>query len=83
MPFYYSFKKKHLKYYKKNLILIPLIIVMGLIGKTHDDFKLYHLPYTLIKNHSEMIYGIANLEYRYTYNSSWLDFMSFFFIPRP
>jgi hypothetical protein len=69
------------KYSKEFLILILLIMVMGLIGKTHDDFKLYHLPYALIKNHSEIIYGIANLEYRYAYNSSWLDFMSFFFIP--
>jgi hypothetical protein len=71
----------HHNYYKEFLILIPLIIAMGLIGKTHDDFKLYHLPYTLIKNHSEIIYGVAKLEYRYAYNSSWLDFMSFFFIP--
>ena len=71
----------HVKYYKEFLILIPLIMAMGLIGKTHDDFKLYHLPYALIKNHSEIIYGIANFEYRYAYNSSWLDFMSFFFIP--
>jgi len=71
----------HVRYYKEFLILIPLIMVMGLIGKTHDDFKLYHLPYALIKNHSEIIYGIAKFEYRYAYNSLWLDFMSFFFIP--
>ena len=54
---------------------------MGLIGKTHEDFKLYHLPYTLTKNHYEIINGIVNLEYRYAYNSSWLDFMAFFYSP--
>lgn len=80
--FFINFKNtNYYNYYKEFLILIPLIIVMGLIGKTHDDFKLYHLPYTLIKNYSEIIYGSANLEYRFAYNSSWLDFMSFFFIP--
>ena len=81
------FNKKNIKLLKLyNLINISyLIIVFCLIPmffsqKYHEDFGYYHLPYTLSFIEEKIIFGFANIDKSYVYNSIWLNISSLFFL---
>ena len=81
------FKKKRLKildFFKvKNiqyLIIIFLLIPMYLSQKYHEDFGYYHLPYALAFLEEKIIFGFANINPSYVYNSIWLNLNSIFFL---
>ena len=80
-------KKKRFKpldYFKiKNfhyLILIFLFIPMYLSQKYHEDFGYYHLPYALAFLEEKIIFGFANINSAYVYNSIWLNLNSIFLL---
>ena len=81
------FNKKNIKLLKLyNLINISyLIIVFCLIPmffsqKYHEDFGYYHLPYALSFIEEKIIFGFANIDKSYVYNSIWLNISSLFFL---
>ena len=81
-------------FYKKNFRLLDLIkreniyyvlIVFLLIPiffsqKYHEDFGYYHLPYALSFIEEKIIFGFANIDKPYVYNSIWLNLYSIFFL---
>jgi hypothetical protein len=81
------FKKPHvpiLQFFKiKNisfLIVIFLFIPMFIAQKYHEDFGYYHLPYALGFLEEKIIFGYANIDKSYVYNSIWLNLYSIFFL---
>jgi len=81
------FKKKNIELLRLfNLKNIPyLIIVFSLIPmfisqKYHEDFGYYHLPYALSFIEKKIIFGFANIDQSYVYNSIWLNTSSLFFL---
>lgn len=78
-------KKIHLKsIFNKNfslrLVVILLLIPIFLSQKYHEDFGYYHLPYSLSFIEEKIIFGFANINYAYIYNSIWLNISSLFFL---
>ena len=68
---------------KKNiygLIIIFLYIPMFLSQKYHEDFGYYHLPYALGFLEQKIVFGYANIDKSYVYNSIWLNLYSIFFL---
>ena len=68
---------------KKNifsLIIVFLYIPMFLTQKYHEDFGYYHLPYTFGFIQEKIIFGYANIDKSYVYNSIWLNLYSIFFL---
>ena len=82
----FFFKKLFVKksiFSKKNIIflLILLILVPIFISqKYHEDFGYYHLPYALLLIKEKIIFGIANSNAAYVYNSLWLNIYPSFFL---
>ncbi len=82
------FKKKNLVYYKslikkKNffyLVIIGLLIPMFVSQKYHEDFGYYHLPYALAFLEEKIVFGFANIDRTFVYNSIWLNLYSIFFL---
>jgi len=82
--FIISNKKKFFKNIKKNnfyyffilFFLLPIIISQ----KYHEDFGYYHLPYAISFLEEKIIFGFANVNYAYIYNSIWLNISSLFFL---
>ena len=70
------FKIKNISY----LIIIFLFIPMFLSQKYHEDFGYYHLPYALGFLEEKIIFGYANIDKSYVYNSIWLNLYSIFFL---
>ena len=70
------FKVKNIQY----LIIIFLLIPMYLSQKYHEDFGYYHLPYALAFLEEKIIFGFANINPSYVYNSIWLNLNSIFFL---
>jgi len=75
----------HLKelFNKKNiyfLIIIIFFIPMFLSQKYHEDFGYYHLPYALGFLEEKIVFGYANIEQTYVYNSIWFNLYSIFFL---
>jgi len=77
-------KFKPLDYFKKKnchyLILISLFVPMYLSQKYHEDFGYYHLPYALAFLEEKIIFGFANINSAYVYNSIWLNLNSIFLL---
>ena len=81
------FKKKNLVDYKllikkKNffyLFIIGLLIPMFVSQKYHEDFGYYHLPYALAFLEEKIVFGFANIDRTFVYNSIWLNLYSIFF----
>lgn len=72
-PFFLIFKKIYFlknKIFKKS-ILISLIssLIMFLENSNRPDAGLYHLPFINIINDSKLIFGSANLEFRFGHTS--------------
>ena len=70
------FKKKNIF----NIIIIFLFIPMFLSQKYHEDFGYYHLPYALGFLEEKIVFGYANIDESYVYNSIWLNLYSIFFL---
>ena len=70
------FKKTNLKF----LIIIFLLIPMYISQKYHEDFGYYHLPYAIAFLEEKIIFGFANIDQSYVYNSIWLNINSIFFL---
>ena len=70
------FKIKNISF----LIVIFFFIPMFLTQKYHEDFGYYHLPYALGFLEEKIIFGYANIDKSYVYNSIWLNLYSIFFL---
>ncbi len=62
------------------LIIIFFFIPIFLSQKYHEDFGYYHLPYALSFIEEKIIFGFANIDKSYVYNSIWLNLYSIFFL---
>ena len=70
---------------KKNifsLVVFFIFIPMFLSQKYHEDFGYYHLPYALGFLEEKIVFGYANIDKSYVYNSIWLNLYSIFFFIR-
>ncbi len=70
------FNKENLIY----LIIAIFLVPMFLSQKYHEDFGYYHLPYALGLVEEKIIFGFANIDQSYVYNSIWLNLYSIFFL---
>ena len=81
------FKKKNIELFGlfnfKNipyLIIVFCLIPMFISQKYHEDFGYYHLPYALAFLEEKIVFGFANIDVTFVYNSIWLNIYSFFFL---
>ena len=69
---------------KKKLILYIIVIVLLLpifvSQKYHEDFGYYQLPYSLSFLEEKIVFGFANIDSPFVYNSIWLNLYPIFFI---
>ena len=61
------------------LVIIFLFIPIFISQKYHEDFGYYHLPYALSFTEEKIIFGFANIDKSYVYNSIWLNLYTIFF----
>ena len=82
--FFYNNKIKLFSFLKvKNIyyvVIILLLIPIYLSQKYHEDFGYYHLPYAIGLIEEKIIFGFANIDKPYVYNSIWLNLYSIFFL---
>ena len=82
--FFYKKKFNFLQLFeKKNIfgfVIIFLYIPMFISQKYHEDFGYYHLPYALGFLEQKIVFGYANIDKSYVYNSIWLNLYSIFFL---
>ena len=74
----YKFLKKKTIYIIIALILLPMFISQ----KYHEDFGYYHLPYALAFVEEKIIFGFANIDKPYVYNSIWLNLKPIFLLEK-
>lgn len=74
--FFEVLKKKNIYF----LIIIFFFIPMFLTQKYHEDFGYYHLPYAIGFLEEKIIFGYANIDQSFVYNSIWLNLYSIFFL---
>ena len=70
------FKITDINYFVIFLLLIPIFLSQ----KYHEDFGYYHLPYAIGFIEEKIIFGFANIDQSYVYNSIWLNLYSIFFL---
>ena len=70
------FKTRNIFFLIITFIFIPIFISQ----KYHEDFGYYHLPYALSFIEEKIIFGFANIDKSYVYNSIWLNLYSIFFL---
>ena len=70
------FKARNIFFLIITFIFIPIFISQ----KYHEDFGYYHLPYALSFIEEKIIFGFANIDKSYVYNSIWLNLYSIFFL---
>ena len=82
--FFYNNKINFFSFLKvKNIhyvVIILLLIPIYLSQKYHEDFGYYHLPYAMGLIEEKIIFGFANIDKPYVYNSIWLNLYSIFFL---
>ena len=62
------------------LVIFLFLIPIFLSQKYHEDFGYYHLPYAIGFIEEKIIFGFANIDQSYVYNSIWLKLiLNFFF----
>ena len=76
---YFNYFKDQKKTNIKYLMIILLLIPMYISQKYHEDFGYYHLPYALAIIEEKIVFGFANIDKSYVYNSIWLNLTSIFF----
>ncbi len=69
-------KSENIYYIIITFLLIPIFVSQ----KYHEDFGYYHLPYALSFIEEKIIFGFANIDKPYVYNSIWLNLYSIFFL---
>lgn len=74
--FFRNVKKSNFYYFFIIFFLIPILISQ----KYHEDFGYYHLPYAISFLEKKIIFGFANINYAYIYNSIWLNISALFFL---
>ena len=52
---------------------------MFISQKYHEDFGYYHLPYALSFIEEKIVFGFANIDKPFVYNSIWLNLYPVFF----
>ena len=81
--FFYKTNIYFLKIFEKKnifgLVVILLYIPMFLSQKYHEDFGYYHLPYALSFIEEKIVFGFANIDKPFVYNSIWLNLYPIFF----
>ena len=75
--FFRNIKKSNFYYFLVIFFLIPILISQ----KYHEDFGYYHLPYALSFLKEKIIFGFANVNYAYIYNSIWLNISTLLLLP--
>ena len=82
--FFYKKKLNAIEFTKigniNYLIIVLLLIPIFLSQKYHEDFGYYHLPYAIGFVEEKIIFGFANIDKSYVYNSIWLNLYSIFFL---
>jgi len=80
------FLKKNISIFLEKKDLLPYFIIVFLLlpifisQKYHEDFGYYHLPYSLAFIEEKIVFGFANIDIPYVYNSIWLNLYPIFFI---
>ena len=73
-----------LKFFKSQnyyyFIIVFFLLPIFLSQKYHEDFGYYHLPYALGFIEEKIIFGFANIDKSFVYNSIWLNLYSIFFL---
>ena len=81
--FFFKRKFKQSRLFKitdiNYLVIFLLLIPIFLSQKYHEDFGYYHLPYAIGFIEEKIIFGFANIDQSYVYNSIWLNLYSIFF----
>ena len=72
-----SIKEKNFLFF---LLILFTLVPIFISQKYHEDFGYYHLPYASLLFNEKIIFGIANTNIAYVYNSIWLNIYSSFFI---
>ena len=77
------FPKKFIKrkYLYGLFIFIILFFTLNLMGKTHDDFGWYHLPYTLNLSQQKLQFGLGHFNHGFKTHSSIFYLNSLFYLP--
>ena len=75
----FNYFKDQKKIIFKYLTIILLLTPMYISQKYHEDFGYYHLPYVLAFLEEKIVFGFANVDQTYVYNSIWLNLTSIFF----
>ena len=82
--FFFKRKFKQSRLFKitdiNYLVIFLLLIPIFLSQKYHEDFGYYHLPYAIGFIEEKIIFGFANIDQSYVYNSIWLNLYSIFFL---
>ena len=76
----FNYKKIKIKKIGIFLFILLLLIPIFISQKYHEDFGYYHLPYALLLFEEKIIFGIANTNIAYVYNSIWLNIYPSFFL---
>ena len=74
----FYFKKKEILIF---LIALSIVIIMTIKYKPNEDYGFYHLPYIVNLINEKVIFGLANLQAQFAWNSSWLNFSSMMYFP--
>ena len=77
---FFYFSKFAKKTYILNIAIFLLLIPMFISQKYHEDFGYYHLPYALAFLEEKIVFGFANINEPYVYNSIWLNLYPLFFL---
>ena len=84
LAFFFKKNINLIKLFKtKNIFLLIIIfffIPIFVSQKYHEDFGYYHLPYAISFIEEKIIFGFANIDKSYVYNSIWLNLYSIFFL---
>jgi len=82
--FFKDIKINNFKFLEKKkiiyLVVILLLMPMFISQKYHEDFGYYHLPYALALLEEKIVFGFANIDKPYVFNSIWLNLNSIFFL---
>ncbi len=81
----FFYKKKHSIFLEKKTLILYFIVIFLLLPifisqKYHEDFGYYHLPYSLAFIEEKIVFGFANIDKPFVYNSLWLNLYPIFFI---
>tara|TARA_A100001015_G_scaffold132762_1_gene147303 strand:+ start:2049 stop:3716 length:1668 start_codon:yes stop_codon:yes gene_type:complete len=77
---FFYFSKFIKKSYIFNIAIFLLLIPIFISQKYHEDFGYYHLPYALAFLEEKIVFGFANINQAYVYNSIWLNLYPLFFL---